>query len=150
MTLRLDTVSTTGDLGGKIPQVMRDNGAGGWKKIDSSYVDGTIRFAFDAAGTFYVAEGGSAMPPSPSPTPAQPPSESEQLLNKVCELFGEEAASCRQRVMELRASGVDDLFIGRQLLADLEEKIVDGLKGSVASPARKRELMKRVLEMFDD
>ena len=148
MTIRLNE----GRLGDKIPQVLRDDGAGGWRKIDSFFADdGAIEFGFHAAGTFYVAEGGNRMPPAPASKPPPTPSASARLLDRICRLFGGDFEEwCRAEVRELRGRGVDDLFIGRQLLAALEEKVVDNLKDSVASPAKKRELVMDVLDMFDE
>ena len=92
------------------------------------------------------------MPPTPPPTTPEAPSESTQLLRKICSLFGdeEEVEGCLQRVEAMRARGIDDLFIGKLVLQVLENKVLDELKESVASPARKREmLMMEMLEMLE-
>ena len=138
-------------LGGRIPHVMLYSSSG-WEKIDSFYADdtGVIQFPFAQGGTFYVAEGGDKMPPAPPTSKPEAPSESDALLDRICALFDAKADECRKDVEAMQDKGIDDLYIGRHLLERLEDMVIDNLKDSVATPARKRELLMNILDMLDD
>ena len=132
--------------------MMKKDAAGGWRSIKSYYADdtGVMQFNISTGGTFYVAEGGDKMPQAPPATTPAPLSAADQLLNRLCGLFKDQEAECQAEVKRLRDRGVDDLYIGRQILKWLHENVVDSLEETQASPARKRELVMDLLAAFDE
>ena len=146
MSVQLDATT----IGDKIPHVMRNVGTG-WEKVDSLYADDVhvMEFLVTSGGSYYVAEGGDSMPPAPSPTKPDTPSNADVLLDRICVLFDDDAEKCRLEVEEMQKRGLDNLYIGKKLLAEFELLVVAEMKKDVASPA-KRELLKSIMELFEE